>query len=586
MDYNENIWEQGFVEKHRIKDGISVSDIINLYLDRCREAKDIYDREVRIYRPFEARLCEIINDSMKEYFDGKVDTSNIYKVRSLYNLRNQVQRNSLNFATGFDEYNRITVVDLENIWKKDNMDWKSFLPSVFIDKDFNVYIPNKSIRDMNSNIFDDIDLHSAIDDKVCEVLNQKQELLVLKEKSDKYSSLEYEDKINKRKEELLMSVDGISVKLDNDITLRFSMDEKDFLESKFKREKVKVEAYDKNNKFLWSNNNGFNYASDDSNSIKKDYKKILEFVSSDSCVWKLRAPFDSSRQIIANKEVRDKIDRERKIDLAISKALKEKNENEKRLEELKSDNEYYLESYQNTSKLIEEYTGKVNNNRISGMDEDMLFDKDNKGILHVKDKYKGKLDLFDLSLIKWDNVDVRGINFTGCNVNIDPQKVHDKDLSNITFISKTEDGSDFIFSEFSEFSKVNLSGAVIKCKNKILNISNSIMDDNTEIEVNNIIKDREKEAYKNKKNISAEKDKNDYETISLFDDIDDYIPEEKVDDEILDNYRSKYGIKKDDITKQEALNTIAKYIVDGVIDDEDIYALLSNKKKDNLNKRM
>ena len=115
MDYNENVWKQGVVEKYRIKDGISVLDIINLYLDRCREAKNIYDNEVRIYRPFEAKLCGIINNSMKEYLDGKVDTSNIYEVRSVYDLKNQVQRNSLSFSTEFDEYNRIIVADLEYI---------------------------------------------------------------------------------------------------------------------------------------------------------------------------------------------------------------------------------------------------------------------------------------------------------------------------------------------------------------------------------------------------------------------------------------------------------------------------------------
>ena len=133
MNYNERVWEQNILEKYRIKDGVNVLDIINLYLDRCREAKEIYDKEVKVYRLFEVRLCEIINNSMKEHFDGKVDISNVYEKETCFDLDN-IKRTSLDFSQGFDMYNRFYIVDLENIWRKDNKNKDTFLPCVFIDK--------------------------------------------------------------------------------------------------------------------------------------------------------------------------------------------------------------------------------------------------------------------------------------------------------------------------------------------------------------------------------------------------------------------------------------------------------------------
>lgn len=52
----------------------------------------------------------------------------------------------------------------------------------------------------------------------------------------------------------------------------------------------------------------------------------------------------------------------------------------------------------------------------------------------IKNEFKDRLKYIDLSNINFSNVDIRGIDFTGCNIiYLDPQTVYNKDLSNTTF---------------------------------------------------------------------------------------------------------------------------------------------------------
>lgn len=79
----------------------------------------------------------------------------------------------------------------------------------------------------------------------------------------------------------------------------------------------------------------------------------------------------------------------------------------------------------------------------------------------IKDKYKKTLRNYDLSKISFDNVDIRGIDFRGTNINsslFDLQKIHDKDASNCNFSTDEDNAKDYIFGYDTDFTGVNLRG--------------------------------------------------------------------------------------------------------------------------------
>ena len=79
----------------------------------------------------------------------------------------------------------------------------------------------------------------------------------------------------------------------------------------------------------------------------------------------------------------------------------------------------------------------------------------------IKDKYKKALRNYDLSKISFDNVDIRGIDFRGTNINsslFDLQKVYNKDASDCNFSTDEDNAKDYIFGYDTDFTGVNLNG--------------------------------------------------------------------------------------------------------------------------------
>ena len=90
-----------------------------------------------------------------------------------------------------------------------------------------------------------------------------------------------------------------------------------------------------------------------------------------------------------------------------------------------------------------------------------LLDEINDNYYIIKDKYKNVLSDYDLSKISFDNVDIRGIDFRGTNINsslFDLQKVHNKDASDCNFSTDEDNVKDYIFGYDTDFTGVNLSG--------------------------------------------------------------------------------------------------------------------------------
>ncbi len=90
-----------------------------------------------------------------------------------------------------------------------------------------------------------------------------------------------------------------------------------------------------------------------------------------------------------------------------------------------------------------------------------LLDEINDNYYIIKDKYKNVLSDYDLSKISFDNVDIRGIDFRGTNINsslFDLQKVHNKYASDCNFSTDEDNVKDYIFGYDTDFTGVNLSG--------------------------------------------------------------------------------------------------------------------------------
>lgn len=82
----------------------------------------------------------------------------------------------------------------------------------------------------------------------------------------------------------------------------------------------------------------------------------------------------------------------------------------------------------------------------------------------------------DLHYLDFENVKVSGIDFSGTNATINPQKVYNKDMSNGIY-----DG--LIFTS-KDFSNVNISNSSFKgCNMDFALLDNAIVDDTTNIKL-------------------------------------------------------------------------------------------------------
>ena len=81
------------------------------------------------------------------------------------------------------------------------------------------------------------------------------------------------------------------------------------------------------------------------------------------------------------------------------------------------------------------------------------------GVKHFKKKWLPYLPYINLSRISVVGVDISGIDFSYTNIKIDPQVVHNKDLSNCKFVSPSP--KEWIFDPNANFSGCLLDGTYI-----------------------------------------------------------------------------------------------------------------------------
>ena len=96
--------------------------------------------------------------------------------------------------------------------------------------------------------------------------------------------------------------------------------------------------------------------------------------------------------------------------------------------------------------------------------KDELFKEvkdNNDSYFVIREEYRYHLQDFDLSKISFDNVDIRGIDFRGTNINsaiFDLQKVYNKDASCCDFSVDEGNSKDYIFGYSTDFTGVKLNG--------------------------------------------------------------------------------------------------------------------------------
>lgn len=152
---------------------------------------------------------------------------------------------------------------------------------------------------------------------------------------------------------------------------------------------------------------------------------------------------------------------------------------EKQEEEMKTLKNMQIDRIMKAYKLIKEAVELLNNSQT-----DIVFDRikidnlmsvlfknsgkpNSRGFIEFEDLFKNNmiLRMLDLSGLSLDNVDIRGMDFSYCNVHIDPQIIYNKDMSyvNATMIK---------FSPFSDsFDDVILDGAIITDKEANIDLS-------------------------------------------------------------------------------------------------------------------
>ena len=102
----------------------------------------------------------------------------------------------------------------------------------------------------------------------------------------------------------------------------------------------------------------------------------------------------------------------------------------------------------------------------------MLFEKVDDHFV-IRSKFIPLLRFLDLSLISFDNVDIRYVDFRGTNATIRPQNIYNKDAS----YAKFDDNN---LPDFSNYKGVNLTGSELdENETTLVNKENAVISDET-----------------------------------------------------------------------------------------------------------
>ena len=416
---------------------LSIEEIIELYLQRCREVKDKFNNDIKYFYPFEIRVSQIINNVLEQYLDGQVGIDSFEIVDGISNKLEGIESNAINSNEEFDSYYDCIRVNLADLWKRQESFWEQ--RGLQLDDNNNFYFPNILI-DQNMNIISSVskDTYTSIFneerrygipvcgddlmDKVVEELNKhKKELISLKKQSDKYKSSNM-IQVEKRKQECLEYLNGIVIALDNGIRLNLNIGEEAFDMSKFDPSFVVLKnvgilgqeeiidahglSYNNKNQYLLSSSildhdKIYNYQEykDDKQSIKEKRKR-LSYMTDSKGARELLIPFD---KINIGEEVRiRKVNSERE-------AVEYK---KRRLEEKLATTGKYISLAKKCE--FSDLEAKRFCNKMPIKEEELL-EKGEDGILRIKSFFIDYLKYFDLSFITFKDADIRGIDFTNCN---------------------------------------------------------------------------------------------------------------------------------------------------------------------------
>ncbi len=191
-------------------------------------------------------------------------------------------------------------------------------------------------------------------------------------------------------------------------------------------------------------------------------------------------------------EYEDKIRRERREELLkedAKKAMELEQEKVKELTEIKQSKEELMAKHEDVKneglsyifkglEILDNYqkaTGKVERIDYKDIFIEVNGHKEIKPIILLN----GLLRIINLSTISFENVKVTGVDFRGCNVNLDPQEVYDKDLTGCNF-------EGVYFPVSVDFTNVKVYGCKFTNKNitttfdlRPNNFENALYDENT-----------------------------------------------------------------------------------------------------------
>ena len=142
------------------------------------------------------------------------------------------------------------------------------------------------------------------------------------------------------------------------------------------------------------------------------------------------------------------------------KELKKAQEDAKKKDELRrAEQKKELQNLSSVLKRIKELDKDGENERISGFDEDDLF-IDVEDHREIRSFYleTGLLRYIDLNGISFKNVKIAGIDFRGCNIDLRPDEVYEKDLKNCNF-------EGLYISPLMNFKDVDIRGALFSDDN-------------------------------------------------------------------------------------------------------------------------
>ena len=133
-----------------------------------------------------------------------------------------------------------------------------------------------------------------------------------------------------------------------------------------------------------------------------------------------------------------------------------------------------LEAYNKLKEAVELLNNlkmEIDLEKIKLEDLELMFFKNQgkpnkQGFIEIDDMFRNNmlLRLLDLSEIDLTKVDIRNIDFSGCNIHIDPQKIHNKDMTNVN-------ATGVKFSPFNDsFDGVILDGTIIDDWEAAINI--------------------------------------------------------------------------------------------------------------------